>query len=471
MLSLIQHIPIAVLQSISFMAVLFVMYHLIKWLPLVSASFLYMVLVLFQLLGATHFIWVVFQVNNILVIEMAHTSVIYTKQNWLFILGIVYCLFFLGYFIHLILQWKQLEALKSKADFSSIKNLQSLLPSSYRHIKVGTHPNIHSPLTFGWLEEVILLPVSMLNHLSQEEIKYILLHELAHIIRKDFLIQLLVELAHSIIYFNPFSYFFVKELGTQREMACDAWVVKQTNNTLAYTKVLYQIAQQHKNEHPFSLQVLGSSQNELLIRIKKMHQIKTVANKIIIKQIGLAIMLCVLLQSIQVNPNMMSRHQVYHLKKTNTSRSLTVKLMNEDHPINTNNHPRKVHKDKQSIISSKVNIMASKIEAYNNMVAATANWIKLREDPAHFANYTYTNDSIDFDIAEKMILRSVLKSYQLKKAMLDKELATMQSEQEGMEYLQKSKAWHEVLQYEKWTSTFLEKHPTALMQLDSLRRF
>jgi len=103
-------------------------------------------------------------------------------------------------------------------------------------------------------------------------------------------------------------------------------------------------------------------------------------------------------------------------------------------------------------------------------VSNAANWIKAREDQFQNVNYSKQRDSLEFDITEKLLLRSLLQNYQLRKELLNAKLATISSEKEALEYLENSKEWQEVLQYENWASTYLKKHP-ELSRMDSLRRF
>ena len=53
---------------------------------------------------------------------------------------------------------------------------------------------------------------------------------------------------------------------------------------------------------------------------------------------------------------------------------------------------------------------------------------------------------------------------------MNAKLANIESEKEALDYLENSKEWQEVLQYENWASTFLKRHP-ELSRADSLRRF
>ena len=70
----------------------------------------------------------------------------------------------------------------------------------------------------------------------------------------------------------------------------------------------------------------------------------------------------------------------------------------------------------------------------------------------------------------ELLTKFVGENYQLRKELLNAKLANIASEREAMDFLEHSKEWKEVLQYENWASTFLKRHPEVVAQ-DSLRRF
>ena len=69
-----------------------------------------------------------------------------------------------------------------------------------------------SPVTIGFLKPIILLPVAALNSLTPQQVEAVLLHELSHIRRYDYLINLVITLVHTLFYFNPFIKKFVSAI-------------------------------------------------------------------------------------------------------------------------------------------------------------------------------------------------------------------------------------------------------------------
>ena len=77
-------------------------------------------------------------------------------------------------------------------------------------VKIWVSEFVSSPVTIGFFKPVILVPLAAINHLTQPQLEAVLLHELAHIRRYDYLINLLINFIQTILYFNPFAKAFVK---------------------------------------------------------------------------------------------------------------------------------------------------------------------------------------------------------------------------------------------------------------------
>jgi beta-lactamase regulating signal transducer with metallopeptidase domain len=62
---------------------------------------------------------------------------------------------------------------------------------------------VTSPVTIGYIKPVILLPIAAINQLSTQQLEAVLLHELAHIRRYDYFVNLVIRFIQTILYFNP----------------------------------------------------------------------------------------------------------------------------------------------------------------------------------------------------------------------------------------------------------------------------
>ncbi len=77
------------------------------------------------------------------------------------------------------------------------------------------------PTVIGWLRPVILLPVGLATGLSPERLEAILLHELAHIRRMDYLVNLLQRLVEAVLFYHPAVWFISRRIRIERENCCD----------------------------------------------------------------------------------------------------------------------------------------------------------------------------------------------------------------------------------------------------------
>jgi len=136
-------------------------------------------------------------------------------------------------------------------------------------VQVFTSHYVQSPLTMGFWKPIILLPVASLNNLDTQQVEAILLHELAHIRRHDYLINIFVQIAEICLFFNPFMRFLLKQIRQERENSCDDYVLQFQYNAKDYAKALLTI----EKNNAATLLALSANDNEsfqLLNRVKRM---------------------------------------------------------------------------------------------------------------------------------------------------------------------------------------------------------
>ena len=102
-----------------------------------------------------------------------------------------------------------------------------------------------APLTIGFLKPVILLPVAIVNHLSTTQVEAIILHELAHIKRHDYLLNFMSQFMVTILYFNPFAKALLQMQNTETEKNADEKVLQFEYNHQLYASTLLHLARQN----------------------------------------------------------------------------------------------------------------------------------------------------------------------------------------------------------------------------------
>lgn len=138
-----------------------------------------------------------------------------------------------------------------------------------REVRIFLSEKIASPLTIGFLKPLILVPVASINHLTVAQLEAILLHELAHIKRYDYLINILLSVVEISLFFNPFTRLFATHIRKERENSCDDWVLQFQYSASTYAEALLRMAQLQATP-ALVMAATGSHQNELLNRVKRM---------------------------------------------------------------------------------------------------------------------------------------------------------------------------------------------------------
>ena len=123
------------------------------------------------------------------------------------------------------------------------------------------------PMVIGHLKPVLLFPMGLLNNLPQDEVEAILLHELAHIKRNDFLVNLLQQFAEIFFFFNPAVLWISSLIKNERESCCDDMALSITQDKKIFIHAL--VAFQEYNAGLKYATSFAGSKNHLLNRVKR----------------------------------------------------------------------------------------------------------------------------------------------------------------------------------------------------------
>jgi beta-lactamase regulating signal transducer with metallopeptidase domain len=114
-----------------------------------------------------------------------------------------------------------------------------------RPVTVCSSPALSVPTAIGFFKPVILIPEWAVRDLPLEELKIIILHEFAHLRRRDDWTNLVQKLVRTAFFFHPAVWWIEKRLSLEREMACDDAVLAETNNPRAYAECLVSLAEKN----------------------------------------------------------------------------------------------------------------------------------------------------------------------------------------------------------------------------------
>lgn len=107
-----------------------------------------------------------------------------------------------------------------------------------RAVRLLESPHVAEPLTLGFWKPVVLFPAGLMLRLSPAEVEALLLHELAHIRRHDYLVNLLQLALEAVFFYHPLFWLLSRNARTTREHCCDDVVLRRGANPLLYARLL-----------------------------------------------------------------------------------------------------------------------------------------------------------------------------------------------------------------------------------------
>lgn len=136
-----------------------------------------------------------------------------------------------------------------------------------RSIAVYEATRARVPAVIGWWRPVILLPVSALAGLSPQMMEAILAHELAHIRRHDYLLNMMQTAIETLLFYHPAVWWVGKKIRQERENCCDDLAVAACGDALVYARALTALEQIRCAAPQLAMAATGGS---LLARIRRL---------------------------------------------------------------------------------------------------------------------------------------------------------------------------------------------------------
>ncbi len=113
----------------------------------------------------------------------------------------------------------------------------------YRKAALCVSGRVSVPTAVGLFRAAVVLPRWVLSELSAADLNSVLVHELAHLRRRDDWTNLLQKLVHAVFFFHPAIWWIESRLSLEREMACDEHVLTNTEDPRAYAECLVSLAE------------------------------------------------------------------------------------------------------------------------------------------------------------------------------------------------------------------------------------
>src|SRR6185312_16574086 len=114
---------------------------------------------------------------------------------------------------------------------------------SPRSVRLCVSDRLRVPTAIGFTKPLVVIPSWTMQELSAAELNTILLHELAHLQRRDDWTNLVQKILGALLFFHPAVWWIEKKLALEREMACDDMVLASTTSPRAYAECLVSLAE------------------------------------------------------------------------------------------------------------------------------------------------------------------------------------------------------------------------------------
>jgi beta-lactamase regulating signal transducer with metallopeptidase domain len=160
-----------------------------------------------------------------------------------------------------------------------------------RAVKILESAVVEVPSVLGSLRPVILLPASTLTGLTPAQIEMVLAHELAHIRRHDFLVNLLQAFVETLMFYHPAVWWMSRRVRIERENCCDDLAVAVCGDRVQYAKALTRLEELRATALPVVVAANGGS---LLDRIRRIASSRPEATGVSARWTAAAMMLALL---------------------------------------------------------------------------------------------------------------------------------------------------------------------------------
>ncbi|HZU28766.1 MAG TPA: M56 family metallopeptidase [Bryobacteraceae bacterium] len=163
-----------------------------------------------------------------------------------------------------------------------------------RPVRVLMSAVVDSPAVIGFLRPAILVPAASLVSLSAGQLEAVLAHELAHIRRHDYLVNLLQSIAETLFFYQPAVWWVSARIRDERELCCDDLAVEICGDPLGYARALTQLERFRATAPRLAV---ASAGGKLMYRIQRLAGVRDeprASRAPAVLAIGVAILCCLL---------------------------------------------------------------------------------------------------------------------------------------------------------------------------------
>lgn len=210
--------------------------------------------------------------NTISTESIPHTETFWLFKNadWIGMLWVIGSVLFLVRGVGGFLYLKRLQSRSHMITDSEIVTRFNSLREDFgiqTKVLLKESSRVMTPMVYGFFKPVILFPIGLTQGLSTDEVEIILLHELAHLKRNDFLINIIINCLKAVYFYNPAFLWIQSQLDNEREFATDEMVIEHRKDNILFIRALTK-TQEFQMISP-ALGFAGNSKKQLLKRVNR----------------------------------------------------------------------------------------------------------------------------------------------------------------------------------------------------------
>ena len=200
--------------------------------------------------------------------------------------------------LHLAGGWWRLTRIARRATPIVTGRLTAALPAIAgrigvkRKVRLVESALVRVPSVVGWLRPVIVLPISALAGLPPAHLEAILAHELAHIRRGDFAVNVLQCVVETLLFYHPAVWWVSRRIRVERELCCDDMAAALSPTRVAYARALTSL---EELQHATRTVAVAANGGELLQRVRRILEPQDVSGSRWSGGVAMSVVLTVLL--------------------------------------------------------------------------------------------------------------------------------------------------------------------------------
>lgn len=163
--------------------------------------------------------------------------------------------------------WLRASALGAPSGWQPLADSIGAALGLARRVRVTCSQHVDVPAVVGWLSPVVLMPASAVTGMSVDDLRLLVAHELAHVRRHDYAVNLLQVVAETLFFYHPAVWWMSRRIREEREHCCDDLAVAVCGDRIEYARALVRMEELRALGPEFAMRADGGS---LAARIRRL---------------------------------------------------------------------------------------------------------------------------------------------------------------------------------------------------------